>query len=221
MNKIILYIILILTYLILNKSFSPSEFGINYVQNEMKISEIITGSPLEVILIDMHTTGFLIKTYYHKYRIVHGFQNVEEIIVKTSSKYFNLHQKHLGLSIFRRYELKELENFTPLPPGSLFIDNKEFGRWTTSPSGDKVWRFHRTYRNIPIYLGWGEYRPNKDFHEALKQHIGQDKVFFGTNNEFGPHGNVTKENFTNFFKHKKTNEINFKQFIKDYFKDNF
>ncbi|MEX1100050.1 MAG: hypothetical protein WEB87_06470, partial [Bacteriovoracaceae bacterium] len=130
MNKALLYCALLLAYLGLSKSLSPSEFGISYVFNEESLSKLITGAPVSVILIDTHSTGFIIKTYYQKYKVVYGFQTYEEIIVRTSGTFNAKHAKHIGMSIFRRTESLE-ESFTPLPPGSVFIGNRDFGRWKT------------------------------------------------------------------------------------------
>ena len=70
LNKIIIYSLLLLTYLGLSKSLSPSEFGISYVFNEESLSSMIKGAPVSVILVDTHSTGFIIKTYYQKYKVV-------------------------------------------------------------------------------------------------------------------------------------------------------
>ena len=66
MNKFILYGILLLVYLGLSKSLSPTEFGVKYINNDEALAEIINGAPVSVILTDIHSTGFLIKTFYHK-----------------------------------------------------------------------------------------------------------------------------------------------------------
>ena len=74
MNKLIIYGILILTYLALSKSLSPTEYGIQYVNKKDDLAEIIPGKPVSTILIDIHSTGFIIKTYYQKFKIIYGFQ---------------------------------------------------------------------------------------------------------------------------------------------------
>jgi hypothetical protein len=80
LNKIVIYILLLLVYLGLSKSLSPSEYGVNYVHNTESLSKLIGAGPVSVILTDIHSTGFIIKTYYHKYKVVYGFQYYEEII---------------------------------------------------------------------------------------------------------------------------------------------
>ena len=70
MYKIFLYTILMITYLGLAKALSPSEHGVQYLQNERAFPKIIKGNQSTAILIDTHATGFLIKTYYQKYRVI-------------------------------------------------------------------------------------------------------------------------------------------------------
>lgn len=219
-NKIVLYIIVILLYLGLAKSFSPSEFGINYVLNNQSLAKMVKGGPVTVILSDMHSTGFLIKTYYHKYKVVYGFQSVEELIVRTSGKFMERHRNHLGMSIFRRLE-NDQEEFVALPPGSLFIGDRSFGEWILDNSGEKVWRFYRPYRNIPNYLGWKDFKATYKLYQKISLYRNQQKDFFGLQKEFGVNGVVTKKSFPSFYERQQPEEINFKKFILDYFKENF
>lgn len=220
-NKIVLYIIVILLYLGLSKSFSPSEFGINYVLNSQSLSKMVQGSPVTIILTDMHSTGFLIKTYYHKYKVVYGLQSVEEVIVRTSGNFMQQHKNHLGMSIFRRYENALEEEFSALPPGSLFIGDRSFGEWILDNSGEKVWRFYRPYRNIPNYLGLNDFKATYKLYQQISLYRNQKKDFHGLKNEFGLNGAITLKSFPRYFERQKPEEINFKKFILDYFKENF
>ena len=54
MNRIIVYCFLLLLYLTLSKSLSPSELGINYLNNKESLSTLVPGSPVSVILTDVH-----------------------------------------------------------------------------------------------------------------------------------------------------------------------
>ncbi len=220
MNKIIIYILLVLLYLGLSKSLSPSEYGVNYVFNNKSLEKIIGPGPVSVILTDIHSTGFIIKTYYHKYKVVYAFQGYEEIIARTSSKFTSIHKEHIGLSIFRRYEDGKV-NFTSLPPGSIFIGDRNFGSWIKDRDNEKIWKFYRAYRHLPAYLGWGKFKPSYKFYQENQVRMNNDKTFYGFNDEFGAQGSITKEFFPNYFKRKSETDINFKQFIKDYLKKNF
>jgi hypothetical protein len=220
MNKFIGYGILLLIYLGLSKSLSPTELGISYINNVESLGKLVNGAPTTVILTDIHSIGFLIKTYYHKYKVVHGFQSYEEIIVRTSRKYSDEMKEYLGMSVFRRYpDLKE--TFTPLPPGSIFIGNLGFGKWVKHNSGEKVWNFHRSYRQMPTFLGWMSFLPTKKLHEKILVYEKENKALRGLNNEFGLYGEVTKKKYIQYYERQKPQEIQVNKFLKNYLKENF
>lgn len=221
MNKVIVYILLVLAYLGLSKSLSPSELGVNYVFNQKALEKLVGNGPVTVILTDIHSTGFLIKTYYHKYKIVYGYQqSYDELITRTSSQFKEKHEKHIGLSIFRRYEDGSVD-FTALPPGSIFIGDKNFGNWKMK-NGTKTWKFYRVYRHIPIFLGWQDFQPSYNFFQEIQRKVKDHEAFYGFNDEFGSHGSLTKKSFPNYFSKQEDNKsINYKEFFKDYLKKNF
>lgn len=221
LNKLSTYLIIVLLYLGISKSFSPSEFGISYIVNDSSLSKLVQGAPVSVILVDMHTTGFIINTYYHKFKVVYGLQAVEEVVVRTSRHFAMKHQNHLGMSIFRRYENNLKEDFTPLPPGSVFVGDRSFGSWVKHSSGESYWTFYRPYRNIPFQLGWDNFRPNYDFVSTINNYMFTKKPYFGANNEFGTQGSISKKIYSNYFSRQKPKSIDFKKVIRNYFKENF
>jgi hypothetical protein len=220
MSKLVIYLLLLLVYLGLSKSLSPSEYGVNYVFNKESLSKLIGAGPASVILTDIHSTGFIIKTYYHKYKVVYGFQSYEEIIVRTSGTFSKKHLNHIGLSILRRYKDDKIDD-TPLPPGSLFIGDRNFGSWKKNRNGDKVWSFYRVYRLLPTYLGWGSFRPTYKFYQEVLVRTNNNKVFLGFNDEFGTVGELTKQYFPQYFTRNQDKKIDFKGFFQDYLKQNF
>lgn len=221
MNKIALYILLVISYLGLAKSFSPTELGVSYIANKEDLSLLANDAPVSVILTDMHSTGFIIKTYYHKYRIVYGFKTLDEIVVRASKKITQESKDFIGMSVFRRNGRDLVDNFTPLPPGSIFVGDPAFGRWKMTNSGKKRWYFYRAYRSLPKLLRWGKFKPNVDFYNKVKAFIGQNKPFFGLNNEFGTMGSITKKEFPDYFNKKRIKNISFKKLMLDYIKENF
>lgn len=221
MNKVIIYGLLLLIYLGLSKSLSPNEFRIQYINNNQALADSIPGSPVSVILTDIHSTGFLIKTYYHKYKIVYGFQSYKEYIIRTSRGFTEKQKQFLGMSILRRYKSDGRNNFTPLPPGSIFIGNKNFGSWVNKSSSTKVWKFFRVYRQIPKYLGWKEFTPTLKIYNRIQLHQKQDKPFFGSNDEFGINGSITMSSFPKYFKRQNPVKVDLKHFLKNYMKENF
>lgn len=219
MYKFFLYSMLIIIYLGLAKALSPSEIGVHYLQNEKGFSKLIKSPVATVILVDTHATGFLIKTYYQKYRIISGYDNVEELIVRTSKEFARKNLPHIGLSVYRKTD--DREEFVPLPPGSLYIGNREFGDWKKAKKGKSFWRFNKSFKNFPRYLGWGEYRPDLEFYDQMKTHVSLNKAYFGPENEFGPSGKVTQENFPHFFKDERMKKVELKTLLIEYLKENF
>src|SRR5665647_38339 len=169
MYKFFLYTMLVIVYLGLAKALSPSELGVHYLQNERGFAKLIRSTEATVILVDSHTTGFLIKTYYQKFRVIAGYDSVEELIVRTSKEYAKKNLKNIGLSLYRRTENKE--EFLPLPPGSLYLGNRQYGVWTETKSGKIRWRFHKTFKNLPKYLGWGNFRPDEEFYDRMRSSV--------------------------------------------------
>lgn len=218
MYKFFLYAMLIIIYLGLAKALSPSELGVHYLQNERGFSKLIKAPVVTVILVDTHATGFLIKTYYQKYRVISGYDNVEELIVRTSKEFARKNLPHIGLSLYRRTD--EKEEFIPLPPGSLYIGNLEFGDWKKTKK-NTYWRFNKSFKNFPRYLGWGDYRPDEVFYQEMKYSVSQNRPYYGPDNQFGPKGKVTQENFPHFFRDDRMKKVELKTLLIEYLKENF
>lgn len=219
MGRIFIYVMLVIIYLGLAKALSPTELGMFYVPNEKGLTKAIPGNNVTVILTDMHATGFLIKTYYQKYRLVYGFQGAEEMIVRTSRDFAKKSRNHVGLSVFRRFDGKE--ETLPMPPGGHLVGRREYGEWWEDAKKIVRWRFYRAYKNLPKYLGWGLWRPNPAFQEQYLAGLERDKVYIGAKGEFGPEGRVTRKNFPNFFEKNRQRRVDFKTVILNYFRENY
>ncbi len=219
MYKFFLYTMLMILYLGLAKTLSPSEIGIHYLQNARGFSKIITSPDTTVILVDTHATGFLIKTYYQKYRVISGYDNVEELIVRTNKDFAIKNLSNIGLSLYRRN--RDKEEFLPLPPGSIYLGNNEFGSWKKNKKGKSYWIFNKAFKNFPRYLGWGTFRPTEEFYQELLLKKSQNLPYYGLNEEFGPNGKVTQENFPQFFKEERLKKVELKSLLIEYFKENF
>lgn len=219
MQKVFFYLILIIAYLGLSKAFSPTELGVYYVPNEKGLARVIPGGNVSVILTDMHATGFIIKTYYQKYRLVHGFQGAEEMIVRTSRDFAKKNRRNIGLSIFRRDE--NGEETLPMPPGGHLVGKREYGEWRENKNGKMRWQFYRAYKNLPRYLGWGMWRPSPRFLEEYLAHLERSSPYYGPKNEFGASGRVTRNNFPQFFAKDRQQRVDLRTMVLDYFKENF
>lgn len=219
MYKFFLYSMLMILYLGLAKALSPSELGVQYLQNEKAFSKIIKAPLATAILVDTHATGFLIKTYYQKYRVITGYDSVEEVILRTSKEFAKKNLANIGMSLYRRIDDKE--EHLPLPPGSLYIGNREFGEWKMNKKGEMKWRFNKSFKNFPKYLGWGNFRPNEEFYQQMRSSVTLNQPFYGLKHEFGPKGRITQENFPHFFKDERMKKVEMKTLLIEYFKENF
>lgn len=219
MYKFFLYTMLIILYLGLAKTLSPSELGVHYLQNEKGFSKLVKVPQATLILVDTHATGFLIKTYYQKYRVITSYDTVEELIVRTSKEFAKKNLDNIGMSLYRKTDDKE--EFLALPPGSLYIGNREFGEWKLNKKGEMKWRFNKSFKNFPKYLGWGNFRPTEEFYQQMRSSITLNQPFYGLKNEFGPKGRITQENFPHFFKDERMKKVEMKTLLIEYFKENF
>ena len=216
MNKLSLYTLLILLFLGLSKNFSPSEQKTPYIQDEKVLGHYFVGAPLSVVLTETFQIGFLIRTYFMRLKIVHGFKSPEEVIVRTSKDFWDKNQKYLGMSLFRRYENKQEESIVPMPPGALYVGNLAFGRWGYANSGEKIWRFHKPYQHYSRVFGWLDFVPNYEFYKIMKIHMKNEQPFFGLNKEFGAEGAVTVKAFTEKVSTREFEKLSIKEFFKKF-----
>jgi hypothetical protein len=156
-----------------------------FLANEKVFANYFKGAPLSVILEDSFSTGFLIKTYHHKYKVIRAFRGEETIIVRTSKKFWKKNLRNKGMSIFRRKERSNKASTTVMPPGAIFVGDLAYGNWVPTDYGSKEWKFHRTYKHYPEMLNWGEFRPNIDFYQRMRIFESDGSNFYGPNNEFG------------------------------------
>jgi len=186
------------------------------VQNRQVFSGLFQGAPLSLILVDAFQAGFLIKTYYLKFNVVHGFKQTETIVVRTNKKFFKENKGNIGMSLFRRYERDAKESTTPLPPGSIYVGDPAFGGWRYVNSGERKWHFHRVYRHFKRQFFWGDYQPNYEFYQKLKIHMESERPFFGLNNEFGTDGKLTNYLYKESPFRKKGEVQSFMEHLKEY-----
>ncbi len=176
MNKISLYLLLILIYLGLSKSLSPHEKKIPYISNEKDFQIYFPQGSLSVILEGHFQTGFLIKTHFIRIRVIYSYLSSKSLLMRTSPKYWEKISPYEGLSLFRRSDDLEKIEYGPMPPGTLFIDDPNYGHWKNLPSGIKIWVFEGRYRRIPKILNWDQYfpkgSPSKEFFHRIKNEPG-------------------------------------------------
>ena len=192
MSRIGLYILLVLIYLGLSKSFLNDDEIVTYIKSPKVLSSLFPGNAISVILIDQYETGLFIKSFHHRYKIIYGFNPVPKFIsTKVSQEFYKLNGKNIGLSLFRRGPNGLIESTVPAPPGSLYVGDLAFGNWRYKDSGEKVWKFHNAYQNFPKLFGWKKFTPNHQYYKTMKIHFDKNEPFYGLNNEFGTEGSLS------------------------------
>lgn len=217
MNRLSLFILLVLVYLGLSKSFAPSERSTPYLVNEQVFSSFFQGAPLSVILTDRLQTGFLIKTYFLQLRVVQGFKLPETILVRTSYDFWQKNQNNLGMSLFRRDEKDGQSSAVAQPAGAIFLADPSYGYWELASSGEREWHFHNAYKYFPEYLGWGEYKPTETFSKELKLHLANAETYYGDKKQFGTDGTVTANIFQKRIYKIIDTDVDFKRHLKKFF----
>ena len=193
MNKISFYILIIFVFLGLSENLSPSKNKIPSLISIGNFNYNFKGAPLSLILLDSFESGVLIKTYYHKYKVVYAFKDFEIIVVRVSQKFWKKNLKNHKMSLFRRKEEGEALETVPLPPGSLYIGDLRYGKWNVTNSGTKKWSFYNIYKHLPNVLLWQNFVPSFEFYEKMVIYKRNKKKFYGLNNEFGTNGSLLKK----------------------------
>lgn len=217
LQKTSIYIAVILLYLSLAKSFTPTVKDILYIPTKEALSSSFGGKPLTVMLVNHFTTGVMAKTYYLQLKIIHSFHTPTEVLARTTKKFYNSNINNIGLSIFRRFSKKQknvrISFATPGMPGTVFLGNPSYGQFRMDQSGERVWRFYRAYRSIPKFLGWDSYRPSKNDYKKSVSYINSEQIFLGPRREFGINGYITKKIYSSVINNIKESEINWKNYI--------
>ncbi len=217
MKKITYYLILVLIFLGLSNSLAPIQQNTPYVQSEQVLPGMFPGAPLSLILVDTFYTGVFIKTYYLKLLVFHGFKRSDIYVVRTPKEYWKTTQNYFGMALFQRGELRNSENLTPSPPGSLFIGDPSFGGWEIMADGQKVWTFFRAYRTFPDELGWGQWRPTFDFYTKMKSYLDNDMPFFGPAHEFGQNGTISPTSWPEHISAAKYQKTTISEYSKKFY----
>lgn len=207
-------------YLGISTSFSPVQRGAPYMENEKLFGHYFKGDVFSAILINDFTTGFIIKTYYQQYKLVHAFKHPEFITIRTSKAFWLKNKKNLGMSLFRKVADNDFQSSLILPPGSLYVNDHSFGTWVMSNYGEKRWKFHTAYQDFPQKFGWDNFDFTLRAYKTMKIHIENNAPFYGLNQDFGTYGDVTKA-FLQTEYEEVENEFVLLDHLKKYFTFNF
>jgi hypothetical protein len=215
-NKVGVYIFLILIYLGVAKGLSNQSERDLYLKDEKVFANYFreAGAPVSIILQNYFTAGFFIKSHYHYYKIVYGFKKLPRfVIARVSKQFFESYRPYLGMSIYHKNSTDFEESLIPVPPGGPYVGDLAFGVWTFNEEGEKIWSFYNAYSSFPQMFSWGKFRPNYEFHQRMKFNVKREQAFFGLNNEFGTDGDFTKAVHYSFFAKDIQDKITMNQYF--------
>ncbi len=161
-----------------------------------EIRTALKGVPTySIVLDDMKEEGNLFKTHYHKYRIIMEDKTTETDWLEVPENYFKRNASFLGMTIWVKKEGKEGEVIGP--PGYEYVGNTRYGHWNTNSSGQSFWAFYGQYHFISALLGNSPiYR---DHYTAYTRSRTQNRPYYGSKNEYGTNGSLTKRQKPNFY----------------------
>jgi len=226
MNKIAFFTLLVLIYLALFSNITPEknsgqklnsskDLALISLKNYQDIKNDIneeTKTHYTIILEGYDKRGYILKRYYHRYQVISPYFPPLVIEKEVSRTMYKNYRKYLSLSIAH---IGSTQNFTPLPPGFLFVQNINMGRWIKENKKTR-WRFYRAYRELPVLLKWGEYRPL--FKNYSKQELNNySKSFWGESKIFSRSGIIGKNNYRKLEKNSRITNLKLRIKIKRYF----
>lgn len=212
MIKAFFYLFVFSFYLILSKTLSPDNSGLEYIKRSKDLNKYIKRYPSEVILLETLTKGFLIKTYYQRFKLVTPYNSPVEMIFRSRRSFAENNKKYKGMSVFRKKSTNEYESL-PMPPGTLFIGNQQYGRWRFK-EGEQKWTFYNAYALLPRFFNWKDFRPSKKLYKKILSYKAKNIPYTG--NEF-----KEKNIKSNEKKIKVRNKYPFRGLLTQYLKTNY
>ena len=218
MNRFLIYLLIIFTYLGISKSFYPNKQVTISIPNKYAISSVFKNAPLSIILTDMDEVGLVMKTYLMKYLLISGYQEPISVTIKNNKKFWDESKKYIGMSIFRRKEKGNVASTIPMPPGFHFIGDSSYGYWKINKkTKQKEWIFYRSSSKIIRHFHYGDYTPTHKMIKNARISLKNEKPFFGLNNEFGLDGPITRAYLPAKIFTKKSNEVDYKKHFLRFF----
>ena len=154
-----------------------------------------------VILEDMDISGSMFPQYYHKYRVIIGDKIYYTDWEKVSESYFRQNENYLGMALISKTEDNNVTK-TPIPPGYQYVGNSRYGEWQTDNSGNSFWAFYGQYMFMTSMFNMFSSPVYRSNYNTYTQYRDSGRPFYGTENQYGTNGSMTKNTNKNFFQRK-------------------
>ncbi|VAX30466.1 hypothetical protein MNBD_NITROSPINAE05-83 [hydrothermal vent metagenome] len=154
-----------------------------------------------IILNDMREEGNFVSSYFHQYRIDKGETKDILPFVEVSETYYKKNEPYLGMALAAKTADGKVTT-TPFPNGYQYVGNPEYGQWRQNDSGGSMWEFYGKYMLMSQVMNWAGYGLNRNQYSNYANARTSGRPYFGSNNQYGTNGSVTKKQKPSFYARK-------------------
>jgi len=153
-----------------------------------------------IILEDMQSRGSIFKQYHHKYKVTSGENISNTDWLRVSEKYYRQNENYLGMALLSK--TKDGYVKTPSPPGYQYVGNSRYGEWRSHSSGNSFWAFYGQYMFMSHMFGMTNRPVYRDHYNTYTNNRKNNRPYYGSKNQYGTNGSVTKQTNKGFFERK-------------------
>ncbi|MHC4268153.1 MAG: hypothetical protein ACYSTS_06770 [Planctomycetota bacterium] len=169
-----------------------------------------------IILEDMQSRGSVFKQYYHKYKVIIKDDIQYTGFVRVSEPYYRKNENYLGMSLLSKTEDGYVK--TPSPPGYQYVGDSRYGEWKQDRSGNSFWAFYGQYMFMSHMFGMVSRPVYRSDYGTYTNYRNNNRPYYGSNNQYGTNGTVTKQTHKSFFQRKMAKQRMAKQSFGQKFK---
>ncbi|GAX59712.1 ABC-type proline/glycine betaine transport systems, periplasmic components [Candidatus Scalindua japonica] len=175
-----------------------------------QISANLKNTPeYSIILEDMEIRGSVFKQYYHKYKVIIKDNIQYTGFTRVSEPYYRNNENYLGMSLLSKTEDGYIK--TPSPPGYQYIGDSRYGEWKQDRSGNSFWAFYGQYMFMSHMFGMVNRPVYRSDYSAYTDYRKKNRPYYGSKNQYGTNGTVTKQTHKSFFQRKMARQKMAKQ----------
>jgi hypothetical protein len=163
--------------------------------------ELAAEKEYAIILNDMREEGNFVPSYYHQYRIDKGETKEVGPFVEVTEPFYKKNEPYLGMALATKTPDGKATN-TPIPNGYQYVGNPEYGRWRQDESGGSMWEFYGKYMLMSQVMNWAGFGMNRNHYNNYATNLSGGRPYFGSNNQYGTNGSVTKTQKPDFYARK-------------------
>jgi hypothetical protein len=156
-----------------------------------------------IILNDMREEGNFVSSYFHQYRVDKGEIKDIRPFVEVSESYYKKNEPFLGMALSAKTPDGEVTT-TPFPNGYQYVGNPEYGQWRQNDSGGSMWEFYGKYMLMSQVMNWAGFGLSRNHWSDYSNSRMSGRPYYGSNNQYGTNGSVTKKQKPNFYARKAT-----------------